>query len=199
MWEAELKRLFAAYAAEKQRQCMPDYDDLLLYLRLMLDDAALARELGARFQHVLVDEYQDTNRLQAQILQRLKPDGRGLAVVGDDAQSIYAFRAAELRNMLDFPAQFDPPASVLALQRNYRSSQPILRACNAVIALAPERFAKTLWSDREHGAVPRLVSVGDDAEQARWVADEVLAQRETGVRLKRQAVLFRTSHHSAAL
>ena len=199
MWEAELKRLFAAYAAEKQRQCVLDYDDLLLYLRLMLDDAALARDLGARFQHVLVDEYQDTNRLQAQILQRLKPDGRGLAVVGDDAQSIYAFRAAELRNMLDFPAQFDPPASVLVLQRNYRSSQPILRACNAVIALAPERFAKTLWSDREHGPLPQLVSVADDAEQARWVADQVLAQRETGVLLKRQAVLFRTSHHCAAL
>ena len=199
MWEAELKRLFAAYAAEKQRQCVLDYDDLLLYLVLMLDDAALARELGDRFRHVLVDEYQDTNRLQARILHRLKPDGRGLAVVGDDAQSIYAFRAAEVRNILDFPSQFQPGASVLTLQRNYRSSQPILRACNAVIAEAPERFTKTLWSEREQGAAPQLVSVGDDAEQARWVADQVLAQRENGVRLKRQAVLFRTSHHSAAL
>ena len=198
-WEAELKRLFAAYAAEKQRQCLLDYDDLLLYLHHMLDDAALARELGARFQHVLVDEYQDTNRLQAHILHALKPDGRGLAVVGDDAQSIYSFRAAEVRNILDFPAQFQPAARVLTLQRNYRSSQPILHACNAVIALAAERFAKTLWSDREHGALPQLVSVGDDAEQARWVADQVLAQRETGVTLRRQAVLFRTSHHSAAL
>jgi len=198
-WEAELKRLFAAYAAEKQRQCVLDYDDLLLYLRHMLDDAALARELGARFQHVLVDEYQDTNRLQARILHALKPDGRGLAVVGDDAQSIYSFRAAEVRNILDFPAQFQPAARVLTLQRNYRSSQPILHACNAVIALAAERFAKTLWSDREHGALPQLVSVGDDAEQARWVADQVLTQRERGVTLRRQAVLFRTSHHSAAL
>ena len=199
MWPAELKRLFGAYAAEKQRQCVLDYDDLLLYWMHMLDDAALARELGTRFQHVLVDEYQDTNRLQARILQLLKPDGRGLAVVGDDAQSIYSFRAAEVRNILDFPAQFQPAASVLTLQRNYRSSQPILRACNAVIAQAPERFAKTLWSDREQGATPQLVSVGDDMEQARWVADQVLMQREAGVRLKRQAVLFRTSHHSAAL
>ena len=199
MWPAELKRLFGAYAAEKQRQCVLDYDDLLLYWHHMLDDAALARELGQRFQHVLVDEYQDTNRLQARILQLLKPDGRGLAVVGDDAQSIYAFRAAELRNILDFPSQFQPPASVLTLQRNYRSSQPILHACNAVIAQAPERFAKTLWSERAQGATPQLVSVGDDMEQARWVADQVLAQREAGVRLKRQAVLFRTSHHSAAL
>jgi DNA helicase-2/ATP-dependent DNA helicase PcrA len=176
-----------------------DYDDLLLYWLHLLDDAALARELGERFQHVLVDEYQDTNRLQARILHRLKPDGRGLAVVGDDAQSIYAFRAAEVRNILDFAAQFRPPAKVLTLQRNYRSSQPILRACNAVIAQAAERFAKTLWSDRAQGSLPQLVSVADDAEQARWVADQVLAQRETGVRLKRQAVLFRTSHHSAVL
>jgi len=198
-WEAELKRLFGAYAAAKQHQCVLDYDDLLLYARHMLDDAALARDLGRRFRHVLVDEYQDTNRLQAQILRSLKPDGRGLAVVGDDAQSIYAFRAAEVRNMLDFPSQFQPAATVLSLRRNYRSSQPILRACNAVIALAPERFAKTLWSDREHGPAPQLVSVADDAEQARWVADQVLAQREAGLLLKRQAVLFRTGHHSAAL
>ncbi|MBX3642927.1 MAG: ATP-dependent helicase [Rubrivivax sp.] len=197
--DAELKRLFGAYAVEKQRQCVLDYDDLLLYWRHMLDDAALARELGARFQHVLVDEYQDTNRLQAHILHALKPDGRGLAVVGDDAQSIYSFRAAEVRNILDFPAQFQPAASVLTLQRNYRSTQPILRACNAVIAQATERFAKTLWSDRDDGPLPQLVSVADDAAQARWVADQVLAQREGGVRLKRQAVLFRTSHHSAAL
>ena len=199
MWPTELKRLFAGYAAHKQRQHVLDYDDLLLYWRHLLDDAALARELGARFRHVLVDEYQDTNRLQAHILQRLKPDGRGLAVVGDDAQSIYAFRCAEPRNMLDFAAQFDPPASVLTLQRNYRSSQPILRASNALIAQAPQRFAKTLWSDRACGAMPQLVSLGDDAEQARWVADQVLAQREGGLQLKRQAVLFRTSHHSAAL
>lgn len=198
-WQAELKRLFGAYAAEKQRQCVLDYDDLLLYARHMLADAALARELGARFQHVLVDEYQDTNRLQAHIVHALKPDGRGLAVVGDDAQSIYAFRAAEVRNMLDFQSQFEPAASVLTLQRNYRSSQPILRACNAVIALAPERFAKTLWSEREDGPPPQLVSVSDEAAQAGWVADQVLAQREAGVQLKRQAVLFRTSHHSAAL
>jgi DNA helicase-2/ATP-dependent DNA helicase PcrA len=198
-WPDELKALFRAYAAEKHKQCVLDYDDLLLHWSHLLDDAALARDLGTRFQHVLVDEYQDTNRLQAQLLQALKPDGRGLAVVGDDAQSIYSFRAAEVRNILDFPLQFQPPATVLTLQRNYRSSEPILRACNAVIAQASERFAKTLWSDRESGALPQLVSLGDDAEQASWVADQVLAQREAGLLLKRQAVLFRTSHHSAAL
>ena len=198
-WTAELKALFRAYVAEKQRQCVLDYDDLLLYWSHLLDDAALARELGDRFSHVLVDEYQDTNRLQARVLRALKPDGRGLAVVGDDAQAIYAFRAAEVRNILDFPAQFDPPAAVLALQRNYRSSQPILQACNAVIAEAPERFAKTLWSDRREGSKPQLVSLADEAAQAAWVADQVLLQREGGLALKRQAVLFRTAQYSAAL
>jgi len=198
-WPAELKALFRDYVAEKQRQCVLDYDDLLLYWSHLLNDAALAREMGARFRHVLVDEYQDTNRLQARVLQALKPDGRGLAVVGDDAQSIYAFRAAEVRNILDFPAQFEPAATVLTLQRNYRSSQPILQACNAVIAQASERFAKTLWSDRVAATRPQLVTIGDEADQARWVADQVLLQREGGLLLKRQAVLFRTSHHSAAL
>jgi DNA helicase-2/ATP-dependent DNA helicase PcrA len=133
------------------------------------------------------------------VLRALKPDGRGLAVVGDDAQSIYSFRAAEVRNILDFPGQFDPPAAVLTLQRNYRSSQPILQACNAVIGEARERFAKMLWSDRVDGSAPQLVSVADEAAQAIWVADQVLLQREGGLTLKRQAVLFRTSHHSAAL
>jgi DNA helicase-2/ATP-dependent DNA helicase PcrA len=197
--EAELKALFRAYVDDKQRQCVLDYDDLLLAWWQMAQDRALAAELGARFSHVLVDEYQDTNRLQAAILLALKPDGRGLSVVGDDAQSIYAFRAAEVRNILDFPQAFAPPASVLTLQRNYRSTQAILQVCNAVIGEAPERFAKTLWSEGNVGERPQLVSLRDDAEQATWVADEVLAQREQGIALKRQAVLFRTSQHSAAL
>ncbi len=199
-WEDELKRLFRAYTAEKQRQHALDYDDLLLYwAEAMLADAALARDLGARFDHVLVDEYQDTNRLQAAILRALKPDGRGLTVVGDDAQSIYGFRAADVRNILDFAAQFEPPARVVALERNYRSTQPILDASNAVIALAAERHAKTLWTDRASSARPQLVTVADEAAQATHVADAVLAAREEGVPLKRQAVLFRSAHHSTAL
>ncbi len=197
-WEGELKRLFQAYVQAKQQQHVLDYDDLLLYWQQMMAEPALAAAIGARFDHVLVDEYQDTNRLQATILRALKPDGRGLTVVGDDAQSIYAFRAAEVRNILDFPALFDPPARVLTLTRNYRSTQPILDASNAVIALAAERFTKDLWSERA-GARPLLVTVEDEMAQARWVADQVLLQREGGLALKQQAVLFRTGHHSAAL
>ena len=198
-WEDELKRLFRAYVAEKQDQCVLDYDDLLLYWSQMLEDTALAQHVAARFDHVLVDEYQDTNRLQAAILRGLKPDGRGLMVVGDDAQAIYSFRAAEVRNILDFPGQFDPPARVITLERNYRSTQPILAASNAVIALATQRFSKQLWSDAASAQRPSLISVADESAQAAWVADQVLRHREEGVALKSQAVLFRASHHSAAL
>ena len=147
-WEAELNKLFAAYAAEKGVQNALDYDDLLLYWAHMVAEPALGREIGARFDHVLVDEYQDTNRLQASILLGIKPDGAGLAVVGDDAQSIYSFRAATVRNILDFPHAFDPPARIVTLDRNYRSTQPILDASNAVIALASERYSKNLWTER---------------------------------------------------
>ncbi|MEO8807177.1 MAG: ATP-dependent helicase, partial [Burkholderiaceae bacterium] len=197
-WEDELKALFKAYVQAKQQQHLLDYDDLLLYWEQMMTEPALASVIGARFDHVLVDEYQDTNRLQAAILKALKPDGCGLTVVGDDAQSIYAFRAAEVRNILDFPAQFEPPARVITLTRNYRSTQPILAASNAVIGLAKDRFTKDLWSDKP-GEQPLLVAVEDEMAQARWVADQVLLQREGGLALKKQAVLFRAGHHSAPL
>ncbi|AEE67270.1 ATP-dependent DNA helicase [Bordetella pertussis] len=198
-WEAELKRLFQAYVLAKQEQNVLDYDDLLLYWAEMMRDAGLAADVGARFDHILVDEYQDTNRLQAAILLAMKPDGGGLTVVGDDAQSIYSFRAASVRNILDFPQQFPGGAKVVTLERNYRSTQPILDASNAVIGLAAERYAKALWTDRASSQRPELVSVSDEAGQARWVADQVLAQREGGATLKSQAALFRASSHSAAL
>jgi DNA helicase-2/ATP-dependent DNA helicase PcrA len=195
----DLRRLFAAYVEAKQRQNVLDYDDLLLYLAQMLKESDIASDLSARFDHVLVDEYQDTNRLQAEILLALRPTGRGLAVVGDDAQAIYSFRAATVRNILEFPAAFDPPARIVTLDQNYRSTRPILAASNAVIGLSPVRFAKDLWTDRTTGRAPLLVTVGEESDQARYVASRVLANREAGATLKSQAVLFRTAHHSAAL
>ena len=198
-WEDALKRLFRAYVDAKQAQQVLDYDDLLLYWAQMVSDPGLGAEIGGLFDHVLVDEYQDTNALQATILLAMKPDGRGLTVVGDDVQSIYAFRGATVRNILDFPAAFAPPARVVTLERNYRSTQPILDAANAVIALAAERFAKNLWSERASAQRPRLVTVKDEAAQADFVVDSVLARREEGLKLKQQAVLFRASAHSARL
>ncbi len=198
-WEPQLRRLFAAYVEAKQRQGVLDYDDLLLYWAQMMGEPALAGHVRQRFSHVLVDEYQDTNRLQATILLALKPDGRGLTAVGDDAQAIYAFRGATVRNILDYPSQFTPSARVVTLARNYRSTRPILDATNAVIGLASERFTKDLWSERESHELPRIVTVADEAEQARYVADQVLERREAATALKSQAVLFRASSHSAVL
>jgi DNA helicase-2/ATP-dependent DNA helicase PcrA len=198
-WEADLRLLFARYVESKQKQSVLDYDDLLLYWSLMAEEPAIAADLTSRFDHVLVDEYQDTNRLQASILLALKPDGRGLTVVGDDAQSIYSFRGATVRNILDFPAHFNPPAKQVTLERNYRSTQPILAASNAVIELAAERFTKNLWTDQACAQRPRLVSVADEADQARYVVEQVFEAREAGMKLKAQAVLFRAAHHSAAL
>ncbi|HET7261905.1 MAG TPA: ATP-dependent helicase [Casimicrobiaceae bacterium] len=194
-----LTRLFAGYVEAKQAQQVLDFDDLLLYWAMAMEEPELAAEIGARFDHVLVDEYQDTNRLQAAILRALKPDGHGVTVVGDDAQAIYGFRAATVRNILEFPRQYDPPATVIALERNYRSTLPILDAANALIAAAGEGFAKTLNSARGNGERPRFVTVADEAAQARFVADETLRHRELGIDLRRQAVLFRTSSHSAML
>jgi DNA helicase-2/ATP-dependent DNA helicase PcrA len=198
-WGAELKQLFAGYVEAKQAQQVLDYDDLLLYWAQLMSDAAFAQEIGSRFDHILVDEYQDTNRLQSAILLGLKRDGGGLTVVGDDAQSIYSFRAATVRNILDFPDQFSPRAEIVTLDRNYRSTQPILAAANGVIGLAKERYTKNLWTDRASSQKPQLVALRDEADQARYVVEQVLANREQGSLLKQQAVLFRTSSHSGPL
>src|SRR6185312_16235380 len=183
-----------------------DYDDLLLYWFHLMSDAALARRIGELFDHVLVDEYQDTNTLQAEILRRLRPDGRGVTVVGDDAQAIYSFRAASVDNILAFPRQYDPPATVILLEQNYRSTQPILDAANAVMALAEGadtatrcRFDKRLWAVRAGAARPVMATVPDEAAQVDYVVERILERREAGVPLRQQAVLFRSSHHSDAL
>ncbi|TGV27597.1 ATP-dependent helicase [Mesorhizobium sp. M4B.F.Ca.ET.143.01.1.1] len=198
-WAEQLKDLFAAYVEAKQAQNVLDYDDLLLYWAQMAAEPEIAAHLGGRFDHVLVDEYQDTNRLQASILTALKPDGAGLTVVGDDAQSIYSFRAAEVRNILDFPTQFARAAAIVTLERNYRSTETILAAANAVIGEAAERFTKNLWSERRSSEKPLLVTVRDEAEQASYACHAILAEREAGTALKSQAVLFRASHHSGPL
>jgi DNA helicase-2/ATP-dependent DNA helicase PcrA len=199
MWQDELRALFAQYVDIKQRQHVLDYDDLLLYWAHMMLEPSIAREVAERFDHVLVDEYQDTNKLQASVLLALRPNGKGLTVVGDDAQSIYSFRAATVRNILDFPGHFSPAADIVTLEQNYRSTQPILAAANAVIELADERFTKNLWSERKSAERPQIVSVRDEADQAFYIVEKVLERREEGLALKTQSVLFRASHHSGPL
>ena len=198
-WEADLKLLFGRYVEAKLGQQVLDYDDLLLYWHALMQDETLARDVESRFDHVLVDEYQDTNTLQAGILLAMKPTGRGLCVVGDDAQSIYSFRAANVQNILEFPARFDPPARQIALEQNYRSTQAILDTANALMADAEKQFEKSLRTTRATGTRARLVTVLDEFAQAQFVIEGVLAAREQGVPLRAQAVLFRSSHHSDQL
>jgi DNA helicase-2/ATP-dependent DNA helicase PcrA len=198
-WEEELNGLYRAFVERKLANQALDYDDLLLYWHAMTADAGLAREIGAQFDQILVDEYQDTNVLQAEILKALRPSGEGLTVVGDDAQSIYSFRAATVENILGFPGQYAPPAAVVTLEQNYRSTQGILDAANALIAGGERQYRKTLTAARGAGGRPRYVTVLDDLGQAQYVVTRALEARERGVLLKRQAVLFRSSHHSDLL
>ena len=198
-WEGDLTRLYRSYVAQKQRYNVLDYDDLLLYWHMMMSDPRLAQHVGSNFDHVLVDEYQDTNKLQAEILYGLKPDGSGLAVVGDDAQAIYSFRAAAVDNILGFPEHFKPRAEVVTLAQNYRSTQEVLDVANAVMAEAPRQHRKHLLSIRGKGARARIVTVDEMQTQAEYICSELLRRREANVPLRRQAVLFRTSSHSDVL
>jgi DNA helicase-2/ATP-dependent DNA helicase PcrA len=198
-WEEDLTRLFRSYVERKQRYALLDYDDLLLYWHLMMGEPRLAQHVGANFDHVLVDEYQDTNKLQAEILYALKPDGAGVTVVGDDAQAIYSFRAAAVDNILSFPDHFQPRAEVVTLAQNYRSTQGLLDASNALMAEAPRQYRKHLLSIRGAGGKPLYATVDDLAGQADYVCGQILKRREAGVPLRRQAVLFRNASASDVL
>jgi DNA helicase-2/ATP-dependent DNA helicase PcrA len=193
-----LKLLFRTYTDRKAAQRVLDYDDLLLFLDGLLADPAAGPCVRGRFDAVLVDEYQDTNALQADLLERLRPGGSGLTVVGDDAQAIYSFRAATVRNILDFPLRY-PGARAVVLTQSFRSTQPLLDATNRVIAQARERHAKELWTARPGGERPELVTCRDEEQQAELLIQRILDRREQGIDLRRQAVLFRASHHSAQL
>ena len=197
--EAEgIRAVFLAYGQRKRDHHVLDYDDLLLYWKALVGDPSKAGPVIGRFDHVLVDEYQDTNALQADILEGLSVGTRNVAVVGDDAQAIYAFRSATVLNILEFPQRF-PGATVVRLEQNYRSTTPILDASNAVIARAARRHVKTLWADRGPGARPQLLTCLDEAEQSDEVCRLLLEHRERGTPLRHQAVLFRTGHHSDLL
>jgi len=198
-WADELAELFRHYVLRKQQNQALDYDDLLLYWRHLVAEKEFADEIGSWFDHILVDEYQDTNLVQAEILNALKPDGDGVTVVGDDAQSIYSFRAAEVENILGFPDQYLPAARVITLEQNYRSTQPILDSANCLIAESERQYRKDLFSDRSDGSKPQYVTVEDGDAEADYVVAEILRNREQGLQLKEQAVLFRGSHHSDRL
>ncbi len=198
-WNEELGDLFRHYVERKLHCQSLDYDDLLLYWSHLVADVDFAREIDSWFDHVLVDEYQDTNLVQAEILHALKPAGEGVTVVGDDAQSIYSFRAADVDNILGFPDRFMPTAKVVTLEQNYRSTQPILDTANRLIAESERQYRKNLFSTHDGGNRPRYVTVEDGDAEAEHVVESILENRELGMALKDQAVLFRGSHHSDRL
>jgi DNA helicase-2/ATP-dependent DNA helicase PcrA len=194
----EIGSIFRAYGERKRAGQLLDLDDLLLYWRALAVHEHAGAKLAVMFDHVLVDEYQDVNGLQVDIVQALRTSNRGLTVVGDDLQAIYGFRAASAEHILDFSTHF-PDAAVVTLERNYRSTQPILDLANLVAAQAERAHAKTLCSGRGDGARPQLVLCRDEGEEAHVVAERVLAEHEQGTRLREQAVLMRTGHHSDLL
>lgn len=193
-----LRTIFTGYTERKRAQHLLDLEDLLLYWRAAVRDPTVGPVLAGQFDHVLVDEYQDTDLVQGDILRALGAHGLGVTVVGDDAQAIYSFRSATVRNILDFPEQF-PGTSVIALEQNYRSTTPILALANAVIAEATEGYGKRLWTDEPGGLRPTLATCPDQQAQAAAVVQTILDHYETGVPLRDQAVLFRTGHHSDLL
>jgi DNA helicase-2/ATP-dependent DNA helicase PcrA len=192
----DLGRLLQAFDTYKRERHMLTYDDLLVRLREALEgDAELCRRLSEQYRYVMVDEYQDTNRLQAQVVRLLTATHDNVAAVGDECQAIYSFRGASFQNMLDFPGLF-PGARLVKLEENFRSTQPILDAANAIIADAREGYAKRLFSRASEGETPLLVSARDENEQSRFVAQRIGELREEGVPLSDMAVLFRAGSHS---
>ncbi|MCH6544413.1 MAG: ATP-dependent helicase [Deltaproteobacteria bacterium] len=192
----DLLRLYERYVEYKKERALLDYDDLLIQLKDLLAGHEEVRcSLSERYRYILVDEYQDTNRLQAQIIRLLAATHDNVMVVGDDAQSIYSFRGANFRNIMDFPKDF-PGTRLIFLEENYRSTQPILNLTNEIIHRAKERYEKNLFTRKGHGDSPLLVQAENEQMQSRFVRQKVLELREEGVPLWEIAVLFRSSFHS---
>jgi len=192
----DLERLQQAYRAAKRQRQLLDYDDLLVLLRdLLIKDEATRQAVSRQFRYILVDEYQDTNRLQAELIRKLAATHDNVMVVGDDSQSIYAFRGATFRNIMEFPSWF-PGTTIFKLEENYRSTQPILTVANEIIQEAPEKYSKQLFTRKLDGPLPALVEAAGENAQSRFVAQKILELREEGVPLNEIAVLVRSSFHS---
>jgi len=192
----DLSRLKTAYQAAKRQKQLLDYDDLLVMLRqLLLLDETARMTISRQFRYILVDEYQDTNRLQAEVVRKLAATHNNVMVVGDDSQSIYAFRGATFKNIMEFPQLF-PGTKIYKLEENYRSTQPILNLANCIIDEAAEKYTKRLFTRKIDGPLPSLVEAAGENTQSRFIAQKILELREEGVPLSEVAVLFRSSFHS---
>ncbi|HQY89857.1 MAG TPA: ATP-dependent helicase, partial [Tepidisphaeraceae bacterium] len=178
-----IRQIFEAFTKRKRQQAVLDYDDLLLYWHAMLQVPEIGKMISKQFDHVLVDEYQDTNPIQAEIVFGMRGEKSNVTAVGDDAQAIYSFRAATVENMLNFPKQFEG-TTLVRLEQNYRSVQPILTASNRLMADAPHQFAKNLFSHRKSNQAPRIITIQDEAAQSGEVCRRILQKVEEGVSLR---------------
>ncbi len=195
----QMKRLQQLYREYKKENQLMDYDDLLLFLRQLIDDHEDIRQaLCEQYRYVMVDEYQDTNAIQADIVKGLAQRHGNIMVVGDDSQSIYSFRGADYRNMFAFP-EFFPEVTTIKLEENYRSTQPILAFTNALMEQASEKYTKCLYTRRPDGVLPRVVDTRTEPEQARYVCRVIKEQLARGRALKDMAVLFRAGYQSFEL
>jgi len=192
----DLTKLQEGYEFTKRTRQLVDYDDLLMRLReLLIKDESARRMISETYRYILVDEYQDTNLLQAEVVRNLASTHDNVMVVGDDSQSIYAFRGATFRNIMEFPTLF-PGTQIFKLEENYRSTQSVLGLANAIIEGAAEKYSKTLFTNKEGGERPALVQAAGENPQSRFIAQKILELREEGVPLNEMAVLFRSSFHA---
>ena len=199
LYVSEINRVFARYAERKREANVMDFDDLLVYwLKLLREKPEISDALKQKFRHSLVDEYQDTNHLQADIVDLMASARQNVMVVGDDAQSIYSFRGASFENIITFPLRF-PTASIHKLETNYRSTPQILHLANAAIAANQFQFRKELVATRGEGPEPAIVGVDDVYEQASFVAQRILELRDEGESLDEIAVLYRSHYQSLEL
>ncbi len=195
----KLEAIEKQYAERKRRNNLMDFDDLLVHLARLLEQNATVREkLATQFRYILVDEYQDTNKLQASIVRQLASVHHNLLVVGDDAQSIYSFRGADISNILEFPKIFEG-TTTFKLEHNYRSTQPILDLANASIAHNEDQFQKKLIHVREGTVRPALVPAASPKQEAEFITEMILQLRDEGIPLQKMAVLFRAAYQSQTL
>ncbi|MDD3520656.1 MAG: ATP-dependent helicase, partial [Actinomycetota bacterium] len=198
-WSKEIKLIHMEYQSYKKEMQIMDYDDLLLFTeKLLKDNDEIRKRISSYYRYIMVDEFQDTNKIQANIAYLLASEHKNIMVVGDDSQSIYSFRGANFRNIMDFPKVF-PECRIITLEQNYRSTQTILDLTNAIIENSKEKFSKKLFTEKESTGKPAYIETQDPNMQSRFIVQRVLELREEGIGLKDMAVLFRNAWHSDEL
>lgn len=196
--QKDLEKLHKVYIDYKLKHCLIDYDDMLVYLKLLLENAEILKRVSSNFNYIMVDEFQDTNKLQGEIVYLLGKLHQNVMAVGDDTQSIYSFRGAYYKNMFEFPKKF-PKCKILKLEHNYRSTQPILNIANAIIEGEKEKYTKVLYTVKKEGIIPELDFFKDAQGEADFISNKIKEFYDQGVELSSIGVLYRSNYNSLLL